>query len=257
MRYSTNRSPNQLTLADIISQARMHLELERSYGVDQVPFDAERVRGMAAQRRSASAASRSRNKQAALDVLCRALEATCCCDLGKTRTNLVFGAGSPDAHLMFVGEAPGFHEDQQGIPFIGPAGQLLTSIIQAIGLTREQVYIANVLKCRPPDNRNPLPDEAAACVPHLLKQIEIIQPSIIVTLGNPATQALLRTKQGITKLRGTFQDWNGIQVMPTFHPSYLLRNVAAKAPVWADMQKVHTRMKELGLPIGELRKAKR
>jgi DNA polymerase len=144
---------------------------------------------------------------------------------------------------MFVGEGPGHDEDVQGLPFVGRAGHLLTQIIQAMGFRREEVYIANVVKCRPPDNRTPQPDETAACSPFLLAQIRIIAPEVIVALGSPATQALLGTSAGITKVRGTFRNHGEIPVMPTFHPAYLLRNPAAKKDVWDDMKKVMALLK--------------
>jgi len=158
------------------------------------------------------------------------------CKLSTSRTHIVFGAGSPSAVLMFVGEAPGFDEDQQGIPFVGKAGQLLTRIIQAINLTRDQVYICNVIKCRPPGNRNPVPDEILACSPFLNRQIASIQPQFICALGTFAAQTLLKTTQPISKLRGQFYDYNGIRLLPTFHPSYLLRNPDKKREVWEDMK---------------------
>ena len=158
------------------------------------------------------------------------------CKLSTTRTHIVFGAGSPSATLMFVGEAPGFDEDQQGMPFVGKAGQLLTRIIQAINLTRDQVYICNVIKCRPPGNRNPEPDEIIACSPFLNRQIASIQPEFICALGTFAAQTLLKTTQPISKLRGQFYDYNGIRLLPTFHPSYLLRNPDKKREVWEDMK---------------------
>jgi len=160
------------------------------------------------------------------------------CKLCAGRTNIVFGTGDARADLMFVGEGPGFEEDKQGLPFVGRAGQLLNQIIKAMGYERGQVYIANVVKCRPPENRTPQPDEAEACTPFLFEQIAIISPRAIVALGSPAAQALLMTSAGITKIRGTFRDFRGIPVMPTFHPAYLLRNPAAKKEVWEDMQKV-------------------
>jgi uracil-DNA glycosylase family 4 len=164
------------------------------------------------------------------------------CKLSKTRTHIVFGAGSPSAALMFVGEAPGFDEDQQGIPFVGKAGQLLTRIIQAINLTRDQVYICNVVKCRPPGNRNPEPDEILACSPFLDRQIASIQPDYICALGTFAAQTLLKTTQPISKLRGQFYDYNGIRLLPTFHPSYLLRNPDKKREVWEDMKRLMNEM---------------
>lgn len=154
------------------------------------------------------------------------------------RRQVVFGVGNPQARLMFVGEAPGEDEDKQGEPFVGRAGQLLTKIIEAIGMTREQVYIANVIKCRPPGNRNPEPDEVMTCEPFLFEQLGIIQPTIVVALGKFAAQSLLRTTEPITKLRGRVFDWRGASLIPTFHPAYLLRNPPAKREVWEDMKKV-------------------
>ena len=167
------------------------------------------------------------------------------CPLGKTRTNLVFGVGNPMAKLMFVGEAPGRDEDLQGEPFVGRAGQLLTKIIEAIGLKRSDVYIANVLKCRPPGNRNPLPEEIVLCMPYLIEQIEIIQPKVLCALGTFAAQTLLNTKAPVGTLRGSFHDYKGIPMMVTFHPAYLLRNPNDKAKVWDDMKKVRDLLNEL------------
>lgn len=163
------------------------------------------------------------------------------CKLWSTRTNIVFGEGNPKAELMFVGEAPGADEDASGQPFVGRAGQLLTKMIEAIDLKREDVYIANTLKSRPPGNRNPEPDETSACIPFAYRQIAAIRPRLIVTLGNPATQGLLETKVGITRIRGTFQDYPRaptIKVLPTFHPAYLLRWPDKKREAWEDMKKV-------------------
>lgn len=169
------------------------------------------------------------------------------CKLAPLRTNLVFGVGNPDAELMFVGEGPGADEDARGEPFVGRAGQLLTDIIErGMGLTRNQVYICNVIKCRPPENRNPEADEVASCEPFLFRQIELVQPKVIVGLGTFAVQALLKVKTPISKLRGKWQEVRGVRMMPTFHPAYLLRNPAEKRLVWADIQDV---MKELGRPL--------
>ena len=154
------------------------------------------------------------------------------------RKQIVFGSGNPNADLMFVGEAPGADEDEQGVPFIGRAGQLLTKIIEAIGLTRDDVYIANVIKCRPPGNRNPEPDEIAECEPFLVRQIETVKPKVIVALGTFAAHALLRTDAPISKLRGTFHEYHGAKLLPTFHPAYLLRSPERKRDVWDDMKKV-------------------
>lgn len=168
------------------------------------------------------------------------------CKLCSTRTQIVFGVGSPTADLMFVGEAPGAAEDAQGIPFVGRAGQLLTKIIEAIDLTREQVYIANILKCRPPRNRNPEPDEVASCEPFLRAQIRSVEPLIIVALGKYAAQTLAGTGTPISRMRGNFYDYEGTRLMPTFHPSYLLRNPSAKRDVWDDIRTVRDTLRQLG-----------
>jgi uracil-DNA glycosylase len=160
------------------------------------------------------------------------------CRLHQGRTQVVFGTGNPEADLVFVGEAPGEEEDRQGEPFVGPAGELLTRIIEAIGLHREQVYILTVLKCRPPHNRNPLPDEIAACRPILQAQLDCLRPRVICALGTFAAQALLQTEEKISRLRGRFHMLGDIQVMPTYHPAYLLRNAHAKRAVWDDMQRI-------------------
>ena len=168
----------------------------------------------------------------------RAKVCVLCKELVRCRHSVVFGVGSARAELMFIGEAPGADEDAQGEPFVGRAGQLLTKIIQAMGYRREDVYIANVLKCRPPENRTPLPEEVANCLPYLLAQIELIKPKVIVALGAIAMKALLDIQLGITKMRGNWYNFRDIPIMPTFHPAYLLRNPAAKKEVWQDMQAV-------------------
>lgn len=165
------------------------------------------------------------------------------CGLHKTRQNTVFGSGSINARLMFIGEAPGSDEDIQGLPFVGRAGQLLTKIIEAMGIKRGDVYIANVLKCRPPGNRPPLPTEVLACEEHLKKQIDLIRPKVICALGKFAAQTLLRTDEPIGSLRGHFREYNGIKLMPTFHPAYLLRNPQDKRLVWNDMKKIAYELK--------------
>ena len=169
------------------------------------------------------------------------------CKLQKGRTNIVFGEGDPKAVLLFVGEGPGSEEDQQGRPFVGAAGQLLTDIIEkGMKLKRADVYICNIVKCRPPGNRNPEPDEVEACIGFVKEQIRAIKPKVIVTLGNVPTQNLLNTKQGITKMRGVWQEYDGIPVMPTFHPSYLLRSPGEKGKVWEDIKLV---MKKMGMTV--------
>jgi DNA polymerase len=169
------------------------------------------------------------------------------CKLAPKRKNLVFGVGDPDASLVFVGEAPGADEDASGEPFVGQAGQLLTKMIAAMGYGREQVYICNILKCRPPGNRNPEPDEVAACEPFLKQQLAAIRPRMIVALGKFAAQCLLRSDAPISALRGRFQSYEGIPLMPTFHPAYLLRSPEKKREVWADLQQVMAELKRLGL----------
>jgi len=160
------------------------------------------------------------------------------CRLHEKRTNIVFGEGNPRARLVFVGEGPGAEEDLTGRPFVGRAGQLLDKIIEAIGMRRDEVYIANIVKCRPPGNRTPERDEVATCEPFLLRQLAFIKPEVIVALGSPAFQCLLRTREPITRARGQWREWNGIKVMPTFHPAYLLRSPDKKREAWEDIKKV-------------------
>ncbi|MGQ9608717.1 MAG: uracil-DNA glycosylase [bacterium] len=179
----------------------------------------------------------SKNYQSMMDIRL-AVENCQLCSLHKTRTNVVFGAGNEKARLIFVGEAPGSEEDAQGMPFVGKAGQKLTQIIQAIGLTREEVYITNVLKCRPPNNRNPLPEEIRCCEPYLVAQLKFIKPETICALGTFAAQTLLKTDQPISKLRGRFHTYQGIRLMPTYHPAFILRNPQYKRDVWEDVQKL-------------------
>jgi len=164
------------------------------------------------------------------------------CKLAPKRTNIVFGSGNPSAELVFVGEAPGYDEDQQGLPFVGRAGQLLTKIIESINLKREDVYICNVLKCRPPENRNPEPDEVAACNPFLKKQLAAIRPKIVCCLGTFAAQTVIQTAAPISRLRGKFFDLDGMRVIATFHPAYLLRSPEKKREVWEDMKQIRAEL---------------
>jgi uracil-DNA glycosylase family 4 len=173
------------------------------------------------------------------------------CSLGALRKNLVFGVGNPKAALVFVGEAPGADEDREGEPFVGRAGQLLTKIIEAMGLARRDVYICNILKCRPPGNRDPEAPEIAACEPFLIKQLQAIAPQAICALGTFAAQTLLKKDIPISSLRGRFHTYSGIKVMPTYHPAYLLRNPSAKKMVWEDVQMI---MNELGIKKGAIAK---
>jgi DNA polymerase len=168
------------------------------------------------------------------------------CKLHLKRKNIVFGAGNVNAGLVFVGEGPGEDEDIEGLPFVGRAGQLLTKIIEAMGMKRSDVYIANIVKCRPPDNRNPEPDEIECCFPFLKRQLDAISPRLIVALGTFAAQTLLGSRERISQMRGRFHSYNGIKVMPTFHPSYLLRNPDEKRVVWEDMKMVMEELKKMG-----------
>ena len=221
----------------LMKQVRQFLETEKAFGVSRdVISDAK------------TGLPDDSTRDLAPEEALRQLEEEFCrcrlCPLSETRTKVVFGAGNPRARLMFVGEAPGFDEDKQGLPFVGAAGQLLTKIIQAMKLKREDVYIANCLKCRPPQNRSPLPSEILTCRPILDRQIQIIKPEIICALGKFAAQTLLHTEDPISRMRGRFFERDGVRILPTFHPAYLLRNPADKKLVWEDMQKI---MKELGL----------
>lgn len=222
-----------MELNGVIGAVKFYMELERESGTDELFF------------------KNPLGKTALKDDVNNGLEAlksdviNCKrCDLYRTRNNVVFGTGNPCAKLMFIGEAPGGDEDLQGLPFVGRAGQLLTKIIEAMTLSRKDVYIANILKCRPPNNRAPLPTEILACAGNVKRQVEIIKPKVICTLGKFASQTLLKTETPISVLRGKFHDYNGVKVMPTFHPAYLLRNPHDKKLVWEDMKKIR---KELGL----------
>jgi DNA polymerase len=170
------------------------------------------------------------------------------CKLAGGRKNIVYGVGSPDAPLVFIGEAPGADEDRTGEPFVGAAGQLLTKMIEAMGFARGDVYICNILKCRPPGNRNPEPDEIAACEPFLKRQLAALRPRMIVCLGKFAAQCLLRSDAPISRLRGRFHAYEGIPLMPTFHPAFLLRNPSAKREVWDDLKQVLAELDRLGIP---------
>lgn len=210
-------------LRDLARATRTYLEVQRQLGLEFLPVAA--VAGQPPVRRPLTLAE-----------VREELGECTRCKLCRSRTQIVFGVGNPEADLVFVGEAPGADEDAQGEPFVGRAGQLLTRIIQAIGLRREDVYICNIIKCRPPDNRNPEADEIAACEPFLLKQLEAIRPTLICALGGPAAQTLLKTKEPISRLRGRLHAFRGIPLLPTYHPAFLLRNPHEKRTVWQDMQ---------------------
>ena len=164
------------------------------------------------------------------------------CGLSAGRTHIVFGEGDENARLVFVGEGPGYEEDKKGVPFVGAAGQLLNKIIEAMHLTRDEIYICNIIKCRPPGNRNPQPGEIEACTPFLVRQLKVIRPDFICALGTFAAQTLLKTETPISRLRGEFYDFMGIEVLPTYHPAYLLRNPGKKRAVWEDMKKLMQRL---------------
>ena len=216
-------APPDPEFAAFLRQLRDHVDLERSFGATHCP------------RRPPSAGEKKAER---LRELAESIAECAACPLHENRHNLVFGEGNPDADLMFIGEAPGRDEDLQGRPFIGRAGQLLTRIIRAIEMTREDVYIGNVLKCRPPENRNPNLEEMAACGGTLLKQIEIIEPAIVVALGGVAAKFLLETNASVGSLRGRFHDFMGRKMRVTYHPAYLLRNPSAKRGTWEDMKAV-------------------
>ena len=195
----------------------------------------------------AVAAEKARTGKAGLQVVRDEMGDCQRCKLAPSRTNLVFGVGNPDADLVFVGEAPGADEDAQGEPFVGKAGQLLTKMIEAMGYTRDDVYICNVLKCRPPGNRNPEPDEVASCEPFLKRQLAAIRPRMIVALGKFAAQCLLRDDTPITRMRGGFRSYEGIPLMPTLHPAYLLRDPSKKKLAWEDLKAVNAALARVGI----------
>ena len=235
--------------------ARQLIEIEELFGGDMPALPVERCSLPEIQRPAPGAALGADEKATALNQIAETVAQCRLCTLADGRTNTVPGEGSPDAQLVFVGEAPRHDEDVSGRPFVGRAGQLLTRMIAAMGLAREDVFICNMLKCRPPNNRHPAAEEIISCWDYLVEQLQIIGPKVIVTLGNPATQGLLSTREGITKLRGRWQSLpaiadglEGIAVMPTFHPSYVLRqyNEQTRAMVWSDLQLV---MGRLGLKM--------
>ena len=220
---------------------RQHVEGLRALGVSALPAAPKGRTGSAAQAgvpavQPAEAVAASNEER--LAALAQEVERCRRCPLYRTRTHAVVSDGSPHAKLVFVGEAPGRDEDLQGKPFVGAAGQLLTKMIEAMGLRRQDVYICNVLKDRPPNNRTPLPEEVDACLPFLQQQLAIIQPKVICVLGAVAAKALLGPHVAITKIRGTLVDYQGMRLVPTFHPAYLLRNPPAKKFAWADLKKV-------------------
>jgi uracil-DNA glycosylase family 4 len=229
--------------AEVAAEAMRHLWWLRDAGVREVSLPAApRPAGPASPAAAHALSDKGCGSEQLLAIRSGLGDCTRC-KLHGGRTRLVFGVGNPSAELMFVGEGPGADEDLQGEPFVGRAGQLLTKMIEAMGFARSEVYIANVVKCRPPGNRDPEPDEIAACEPFLKAQIAAIRPRVVVALGRFAVQTLLRDATPIGKQRGRWREYEGVRLMPTFHPAYLLRNPAEKKPAWEDLQLV---MKEFG-----------
>ena len=226
------------SLRSVLNNLQAYLEYERDEGVTCMDADPATVAELG------KAPPRPVNAEPELRRIAAEVAACRRCGLHKTRTRTVPGQGSPRPEIMFVGEGPGAEEDEQGMAFVGDAGQLLTRMIGAMGFTREQVFIANIVKCRPPANRTPLPEEMAACLPYLQRQIALLQPRVIVALGGTAVRGLLQIDTGITRLRGQWCTYEEIPVMPTFHPSYLLRDEGAKykRDVWNDLQAVLKRI---------------
>lgn len=219
-------------IEEIKGDLRAYLEYLLAAGIETLP------RRERPKNEGASSPPASSNMAQSLEAIQRELTDCKRCKLHRSRRTIVFGEGNPRATLMFIGEGPGYDEDVQGRPFVGKAGQLLTRIIESIKLSRQDVYIANIVKCRPPGNRNPEPDEIRACSPFLYRQIDAIRPKIICALGTIAAQTLLDTKASISSLRGKAFNLRGIRVMPTFHPAYLLRNPDGKKAVWKDMKQI-------------------
>ena len=232
-------------LRELIAGFRTHLELRERSGALGVPSGASAR--VAPPVRAVAAASLDAVRPPSLAVVREELGDCTRCKLSGGRRNIVFGVGNPDADLVFVGEAPGADEDARGEPFVGVAGQLLDRMIAAMGFDRSDVYICNVIKCRPPYNRNPEPDEVGACEPFLKKQLAALKPRMIVALGKFAAQSLCRTQTPISRLRGNFHSYEGIQVMPTFHPAFLLRTPEAKRHAWADLQAVLAALGRMGI----------
>ena len=225
---------------EVISQGRAILEDLQQWGFETViERHAEEPISTFVQAEQGASTLCAHKSLAAME---KGLSGCSLCSLSEQRKNIVFGAGNPQARLVLVGEAPGHEEDEQGIPFVGEAGKLLDKILQAMNLSRNEVFICNVLKCRPPENRDPQVDEISACEPFLKQQLALIQPELIVTLGRFATQQLLKTTQPIGKLRGQWHEYEGIPLMPTFHPAYLLKNSSGKRSVWEDMKQVMQRL---------------
>lgn len=251
-----------VTLQSILDDLKDYVEYQREEGVNTVEMSREVLEGACergkggmgegeriTQRRGAcqaegmGAEEREGESDMSLESIAKQVKSCEKCSLHETRTNAVPGQGSSSPEIMFIGEAPGADEDKQGFAFVGRAGKLLTKMIEAMGYTRDEVFIGNILKCRPPNNRPPLPDEMETCMPYLKEQIKQLKPKVIIALGATSVKGLMDTQIGISKLRGNWMSFEGIDLMPTYHPAYLLRNPKAKHDVWADLQIV---LKHLG-----------
>lgn len=240
-----------MSLNDVLSDLGKYLEFEIEEGRNTAAVSKQSLAALGRRRSARPVPPPGPMTPTAEDALAGVAEevARCTkCSLHETRTKPVPGQGSARPEIMFIGEAPGYDEDRQGLPFVGRAGELLTKMIDAMGFTREEVFIGNILKCRPPNNRVPLPDEMDTCLPYLKRQIAALCPKVIITLGATAAKGLLDTTTGITKLRGQWRRFEGIDVMPTYHPAYLLRTPSAKREAWEDLKAV---LEHLGRPIPE------
>jgi DNA polymerase len=239
-------------LARVVQHLATYLDHQREDGVEALAVDRavlQQVGQPPAMAAPQPAPAPQGDRVTSLDRIAQHVNQCTACPLSKTRNKTVPGQGNPSPEIVFIGEGPGADEDRKGLAFVGRAGQLLTKIIEAMGLTRDEVWIGNIVKCRPPDNRTPLPEEMEACMPFLKEQLALLRPKVIVCLGATAVKGLLQTGTGITKLRGSWMTFEGIDVMPTYHPAYLLRNAkGAKRAVWEDMQEV---LRRLGRPIPE------
>ena len=239
-----------MTLQKILNDLEDYLEYKRDEGAVSMEVDPKVVQDLGAveRRPELSSTTPPPDPASASNLAAAAEQIAACtkCSLHETRTKAVPGQGSSNPEIMFIGEAPGADEDRQGLAFVGRAGQLLTKMIQAMGFTRDEVFIGNILKCRPPGNRTPMPDEMETCMPYLKEQIRLLKPKVIIALGATAVKGLLDVRTGITKLRGTWLAFEGIDLMPTYHPAYLLRNPSAKKDVWEDLKEV---LHFLGRPV--------
>ena len=238
-------------VGELIASLQVYLEELQASGVDALPLA---IQGSNAPFSSATGMIAAAGAGETLEEIRAELGECCRCELGRSRKNLVFGVGNPNARIVFVGEAPGRDEDIQGEPFVGEAGQILTRLITRMGFTRQDVYICNVLKCRPPNNRDPHTDEIEKCGPFMLRQVKAIGPEVIVALGAFAAHTLLQSTVPISKLRGKFHDYHGIPLMPTFHPSFLLRNRGNNAVYWTVWEDIVEVLKKLNMPVPEVKR---